>query len=366
MKQLLQLLLVLGVAALLCGAPTILLPQAGIPVAFPRVQLPAEPIWLEPLFTIGNYEFPFVNTIPSVILADILLLAMAAAAGTAAGRRLKQYRANPKAVDEEGDDLMVPKGWLNAFEAIIEYLYNLVEQVAGHKWAGKVFPLVATIFLFVLTINWLHFLPGVDSVGIIHCAEPGMKGFEVAELGSTGIYRLAFSDEVGPLGADVTYSEEACEEAHHGRTPEEPILYTIAPFMRTASTDLNVTFALAIISMVSVQIFGVRELGFAYFAKFFNLPALKKGPMGYIDLGASVLEIISEIAKVVSLSLRLFGNLFAGTILLFVMMYLIPVGAPIIFFLLEVFIGLMQAFIFGMLTLVFTALAFVGHGDEHH
>ena len=120
--------------------------------------------------------------------------------------------------------------------------------------------------------------------------------------------------------------------------------------------------------MVSVQIFGVRELGFSYFAKFFNLPALmNKGALGIIDFGVSILEIISELSKVLSLSLRLFGNLFAGTILLFVLMFLIPIGATVVFFLLEVFIGLMQAFVFGMLTLVFIGMAFIGHGDgDHH
>jgi F-type H+-transporting ATPase subunit a len=371
-------IIALIVAAVICVGPAIWLPQLGIPVAFPHVQVAPEPIWAKPLFQIGSFEFPFVNSLPSIILADIILLALAIAAGSTARKRLKQYEANSKAVDEEGDDMMVPKGWLNAFEAVLEYFYNLVEQIAGHKWVSQVFPLVATIFLLVLIVNWLHFVPGVDSVGIIHCAEPGMKGFAVAEMGSSGIYRLAFNDEIGPLGAVAEYDEEACEAAHHashnpeGAEDEEgaaqpEILYTIAPFLRTGSTDLNLTFGLAIVTMVSVQIFGIRELGFSYFAKFFNLPALmNKGPLGFIDFGVSILEIISELSKVVSLSLRLFGNLFAGTILLFVLMFLIPIGAPMIFFLLEVFIGLMQAFVFGMLTLVFIGLAFLGHGDDNH
>jgi F-type H+-transporting ATPase subunit a len=370
-------IIALIVAAVICVGPAIWLPQLGIPVAFPHVQVAPEPIWTKPLFQIGSFEFPFVDTLPSILLADLILLGLAFAAGSAARKRLRQYEANPKAVDEEGQDMMVPKGWWNAFEALLEYFYNLVEQIAGHKWVKQVFPLVATIFLFVLVVNWLHFVPGVDSVGIVHCAEPGVKGFEVAPMGSSGIYRLAFNEEIGPLGAVVDYDEEACEAAHQGHGEgaegeegaEEPhILYTIAPFLRTGSTDLNLTLGLAIITVVSVQVFGVRELGFGYFAKFFNLPALmNKGALGFIDFGVSLLEIISELSKVLSLSLRLFGNLFAGTILLFVLMFLIPIGAPIIFFLLEVFIGLMQAFVFGMLTLVFIGLAFIGHGDgDHH
>ena len=376
MKKLVP-IIALIVAAVICVGPAIWLPQLGIPVAFPHVQVAPEPIWTKPLFQIGSFEFPFVNSLPSIVLADIILLALAIAAGSAARKRLKQYEANPKAVDEEGDDMMVPKGWLNAFEAVLEYFYNLVEQIAGHKWVSQVFPLVATIFLLVLVVNWLHFVTGVDSVGIIHCAEPGMKGFAVAEIGSSGVYRLAFNDEIGPLGSVAEYNEEACETAHRSHNPagaedeegavQPEILYTIAPFLRTGSTDLNLTLGLALVTVVSVQIFGFRELGFSYFAKFFNLPALSnKGALGVIDFGISILEIVSELSKVLSLSLRLFGNLFAGTILLFVLMFLIPIGAPVIFFLLEIFIGLMQAFVFGMLTLVYIGLAFLGHGGDDH
>jgi F-type H+-transporting ATPase subunit a len=333
-----QLLVVLAASALFCVAPAVLLPRAGIPVAFPHVQMPTEKVFLEPLFNIGTIPVYLFNTLPSVILADIILLVMALTAGAAARKRLRQYEADHMSVDEEGHDQMVPKGWLNAFEAILEYIYNLVESVVGSKWADKVFPLIMTIFLFVLTINWLHFVPGVDSIGIVHCAEPGKaKGFEIAELGNSGIYRLATSSEVGATGVAPTYGEEACQQAHHAAVggehdeqAEKPeILYTIAPFMRTASTDLNITLSIALVAVVSVQVFGVRE-----------------------------------IMKIVAFSLRLFGNMFAGAILLFVMMFLIPVGVPVIFFLLEVLIGAIQAFVFALLTLVFVSLAMIGHGDH--
>ncbi len=376
-NPLIQFFVVAAAGVALCVLPAVLLPRAGIPVTFPHVQMPAEKVWLEP-WTFAGIDFYLFNTIPSIVLADILLLIGAIAAGRAARKRLKQYEANPRAVDETGNDVMVPKGWLNTFEAILEYFFNLVESVVGRKVSRSVFPVVMTIFLFVLTVNYLHFVPGVDSIGIIHCAEPGKtKGFEVAELGNSGIYRLAVSDEISATGVEPTYSKEACEEAHHAMLEgEEPhgeaaeILYTLAPFVRTGSTDLNLTASIAIVAMVSVQIFGVRELGLGYFTKFFNIPALRKGAFGWIDLAVSVLELISEFMKVVSFSLRLFGNLFAGTILLFVMMFLIPVGAPIIFFALEVLIGAIQAFVFGLLTLVFISLALISHSDhgegEHH
>jgi F-type H+-transporting ATPase subunit a len=150
---------------------------------------------------------------------------------------------------------------------------------------------------------------------------------------------------------------------------ESGIRVVVTPFLRTAATDLNMTLGLALVAMVSVQVFGVMKLGPSYFFRFFNLPALSKGFVGVIELAVSVLEAISESIKVVSLSLRLFGNIFAGAVLLMVISFLIPVGAPLIFYLLEVLIGALQAFVFAMLTLVFSSVAMAGHGDhagEHH
>ncbi len=390
-----QLLVVLGALGLFVVAPIFILPALDIPVIFPHVQMPAEKIWLEPLFTVGNIPIYLFNSFTSIMLANVLLIIMGVTAGAAARKRLQQYEANPRAVDEDGEDMMVPKGWLNTFEMIVEYFFDLVEQIVGAKWAKQVFPVVMTIFLFVLTVNWLHFLPGVDSVGIVHCAKPPFKGYEAVEMGSSGVFRLALGetldgDEIGTTGAaiwiedegltaeeaaDEQYHlcEEAAELAHHGEVDEElEIRYTLAPFFRTGSTDLNMTLAVAIFAMVAVQVFGVRELGAGYFWKFFNIPGLKNGPMAYMDLVVGVLELISEFAKVLSFTLRLFGNMFAGAILLFVMMYLIPVGVPLIFFGLELLIGAIQALVFAMLTLALISVAMAGHGDhdehdeEHH
>jgi F-type H+-transporting ATPase subunit a len=372
LKNLLKLLLVLAVAALLCVFPAWLMGALNVPVAFPHVQMPAEPLTAEPLFYLAGQPFSITNTMLTTLLADIVLLLMAITAGRAASRRIKQWKSNPNAVDEEGQDLLVPKGWQNAFEAIIEYLYDLVHQVVGAKWVTAVLPLIATIFLLVLTANWLHFVPGVDSVGVIHCAEPanGVKGFDVARMGP-GIYRLDFNGgEISRIGE---VSTEECPAHHSGGAAEEGaegaggegLRFVVTPFLRTATTDLNLTLGIALVTMVMVQVFGVRELGAAYFTKFVNLPAIDQGALGYIFVGAGFIEIISEVAKIISFSLRLFGNLFAGTILLFVMTFLVPVGLPIVFYLLEVFVGLIQAFVFAMLALVFVGLAMAGHGDEH-
>ncbi len=361
MKGLLRFLIILVVGALMCGLPIYLLPALQVPVAFPHVEIAAEALTAEPLFHVAGQPFYLTNTMIATLLADLVLLALAFVAGNAARKRLKRWQDDRNAVDAQGDDMMVPKGWHNAFEALLEYLYNLVEQVIGHKRVLQVFPLVATIFLFVLVANWLHFVPGVDSVGILHCNEH-YKGFDVAELGDSHIYRLDFNHgEISTLGE----TPKECPE-HHDIEPDSEARYIVTPFLRTATTDLNLTVAIAIVAMVSVQIFGVRELGISYFSKFINFPALERGFFGLIFFGAGFIEILSEVAKVISFSLRLFGNLFAGTILLFVMAFLIPIGVPIVFYALEVFVGLIQAFVFATLTMAFIASAMAGHGEDHH
>ena len=379
MKNLLKFLLALGIVALFCGLPTYLLPASGIPVAFPHIQLPAEAL-TEPIHILGMELF-LSNTLVSVLIADLVLLLMAFVAGGAARRRLQQYQENPSAVDEEGRCMLIPTGWLNTFEAILQYLYELVEGIVGSKWARPVFELSATIFLLVLVANYLHFVPLTDSVGVLHCAYPeeGYEGFIPVEMGNSGIYRLGFEpgNTVFPAGESSDYcpphgghdtaaaaGEDDHSEEEAVEVAEGDVRVVLTPFMRTAATDLNLTFALALTVFFFIQIVGVRELGPGYFSKFINLPALDHGPLGWVELLVGFLEIISEIFKAVSLSFRLFGNIFAGAILLLVMAYLIPVGAPFIFYMLELLIGAIQAFVFAMLTIVFSAVALAGHGDH--
>jgi F-type H+-transporting ATPase subunit a len=250
----------------------------------------------------------------------------------------------------------------------------------GAKWARNTFPLVITFFTFILVANWLHFFPIVDSVGLIHCAPPDkFQGWEVNELGSSGIYTLNApraegglfpSPEFGAECPDKGADEEVASAGGVVSAQEGDIRYFVSPFFRTATTDLSLTLTLSIIAMVAVQIWGVKELGAGYFSKFVNLPALSHGPLGFIEFIVGFLELVSEFLKVVSFALRLLGNLFAGTILLFVMLFLVPVGLPLPFFFFEVLIGLLQAFVFAMLIMVFTSVAQIGHGDhgddDHH
>jgi F-type H+-transporting ATPase subunit a len=133
------------------------------------------------------------------------------------------------------------------------------------------------------------------------------------------------------------------------------------PLLRSPASDLNFTLALALIAVTFANAFGVAAVGLkARLSVFFNF----KGP---IDFFVGILELVSEFAKIISFSFRLFGNIFAGEVLLAIMAFLVPYLAPLPFMFLEIFVGFIQAFIFGMLTLVFVAIA-VSHGedfDEH-
>ena len=122
-------------------------------------------------------------------------------------------------------------------------------------------------------------------------------------------------------------------------------------FVRSPSSDLNFTIALAVVSVTAIQYYGIRQAGFfKYGKKFINL----ENPIKFF---VGILEIISEMAKVVSFSFRLFGNIFAGEALLIVVYYLVPYAAPLPFLFLEIFVGFVQALVFSMLTLVFLKIA---------
>ncbi len=198
----------------------------------------------------------------------------------------------------------LPRGLQNIVEWIVEALLDLVTSVTQDRSkALKFFPWISTFFLFILTLNWLELIPGFSLIGL--------------------------------------------EENHH-----------FTPIFRSANTDLNTTMALAIISVFVTQVFGIAAIGFSrYAAKFINFHSP-------IDFFVGILEAISEMAKLISFSFRLFGNIFAGEVLLVVISFLIPYIAPIPFYGLELFVGFIQALVFSMLTLVFMTMATVGH-EEH-
>jgi len=147
-------------------------------------------------------------------------------------------------------------------------------------------------------------------------------------------------------------------------------LYVVTPFLRGATTDLNLTLGLAVLAVIAIQYFGVKAHGIRYFTKFVNTPALEnagKNPMGIMDFAVGLLEIVSEVSKILSFGFRLFGNLFAGGVLLIVMSFMLSMLVPAGVYALELFVGLIQAFVFAMLVLVFASMAMAGHGhDESH
>lgn len=142
--------------------------------------------------------------------------------------------------------------------------------------------------------------------------------------------------------------------------------WVVLPFVRVPSTDLNMTLTIALISFVMIQFIGFKALGIGYLTKFFNFGTLFKSPLGGIDVAVGLLELIGDFAKILSFSFRLLGNIFAGSILLFVMSFLVPI-LPWPFFILEFFVGVIQALVFALLTAIFMNLATISHhhDDDH-
>ena len=274
------------------------------PVSMPGIQLPAEKI---PGLTVLG--FPITNTLLATLLADITLLLIVLAV---------RLRMN-----------LIPSGLQNLVEWFIETFYNLAEEVAGDK-VRRFFPIFMTILMFLLIANWWELVPGFDSIGIIEQPhEEGLRTYAIKEIGSLAIV----TPEIIQGG------------------------YVMVPFLRAAATDLNLPLALALIVMVSVQVVGFRSLGKGYLRKFFNFSSP-------IDAFVGILELISEFAKIISFSFRLFGNVFAGQVLLFVMPFLIPYLIALPFYGLEMFVGFMQAFVFAFLALIFLTMAGVSHDDH--
>ena len=231
------------------------------------------------LFSLGGYNV--TNSLLLTFVVSVILISLA----FAISRKVSIVPGKLQAVAEMG----------------VESLLNLMESTLGSAVkAQKYFPLVATIFLFILTSNLLGIFPGVGSLWI----ENG--------------------------GAEV-------------------------PLFRSPAADLNFTLAFAVISVLLTNILGMAAIGvFKHLGKFFNF----SNPINFF---IGILELISEIAKIISLSFRLFGNVFAGEVLLTIIFFLAPYIIPLPFMFLEIFVGMIQAFIFAMITLVSISL----HTAEH-
>ena len=259
-------------------------------------ELPHISMAAEPLFHIGS--FPVTNSLFTtwICMLGLILLSWLAT------RKMQ----------------LVPTGLQNVVETAVEMFYNGIARIRAGKQASLFLPLAGTLFFFILLSNWMGLLPGFGSIGLI--------------------------------------------VEHHGETEFVPIL-------RPANTDLNTTLALALFSVISIQIYGIKVRGFFRYANrfirvggfldFFKNPG---NPMRLVSAGIDFiligpLEIIDEMTKLLSFSFRLFGNIFAGEVLLIVISMLLPYLAPLPFLALELFVGYIQALIFATLTLVFVTHA---------
>jgi F-type H+-transporting ATPase subunit a len=357
--------------------------------ALPVIQLPGE---CYPGTVTGNSLFPcLTNTLVTTFVAWLVVLAIALF-----------LRARSRTADE------VPTGFYNFFEWIIESGMNFSTNLAGSKKAKQFFPLFFTLILYILVANWIELVPGVDSIGFFewlphlkaeqavvekealaadlgehlseeeieqtfqeveHEVDEDNKGdFKDILVGNSGFLIKADGFLFG--GRNDVEGDFNPEHPRTGLDPENAD-WALVAFFRAPATDLNFTLALALVTMVWVQVIGFRYLGIGYLKKFFpwNITptVIASNPIKGIDWAVGLLELVGEISRIISFSFRLLGNIFAGQILLFVIAFLVP-AISVAFFGLEFFVGLIQAVVFGLLALMFMAGASEHHGDddEHH
>lgn len=270
-------------------------------------KLPPISIKAEPLFTIstplGDLNFTNSMLFSLIVMAAIVLFAIIAM------RRVS----------------LVPRGAQNVAESVVELLLGLVEGTAGRRVGRRIFPLIATLFIFIVIANWSGLIPGVGTIG--------------------GCYKE---------------TQAAVQSTSTFPPPDCPVGTVFRPFLRPANADLNTTLAMALIAVIVVQASGVAAHGVRGYLKELSTPVF-----------LTPIHIISELSRIISLSFRLFGNIFGGEVLVTVMYVLLGtllVGFGAFIFLgLELFFGLIQALIFSILTLVYITTAVSGGhtGDEH-
>ncbi|MFA5185485.1 MAG: F0F1 ATP synthase subunit A [Patescibacteria group bacterium] len=268
------------------------------------------PIAAEPIFEIGHFTVTNAYINSTIVTLLIVIFAFSFS------RSIKR----------------IPGKLQAAVEALLEFLLGYFDQVTGSREKSRRFlPLVGTLFIFILLSNWLGLLPGTGSIGKW--------------------------------------------ELIHGELE-------LVPILRSSNSDLNLTLAMALVSVIASHIIGMFTLGFfAHWNKFIQLGGLWKAVKSFkpmdmvtavVQFGVGLLELVSEAAKILSLSLRLFGNIFAGEVLMTVISSLIAFFVPLPFMALELIVGVIQATVFAMLTLVYLTTMTTshdshdeGHGEKH-
>ncbi len=266
------------------------------------------PIFAEHVFSIGS--FPVTNAYLNSLLTVLIVV-------------VGSYFIRRKLRD-------VPTGAQNFAEGVLELMLEYADRVTGdRKKSIRLLPLAGSLFLFIIISNWIGIFPGIGSIGVYHAMAGGVREF--------------------------------------------------IPLFRSANADLNLTLAMAAASVITVQILGIATVGFFRYAnKYIKLGdlwvAVRSGSIekifvALIEFGVGFLEIISEVSKILSLSLRLFGNIFAGEVLLTVLSAIVAYIVPLPFMALELLVGLIQALVFSMLVLVYTSVATMPlptHGHDGH
>ncbi len=237
-----------------------------------RISLPAETLWT-------LWGLPISNA----LLTTWIVMAVLIVCSIVATRKLS----------------MKPGTFQTLAEIVVGGLYDFFGSISG-SFIGQFFPLVGSLFLYILLANWIGLLPGVGTVGFWHGEE-------------------------------------------------------FIPLFRGAMSDLNTTIALAVVSVLAMQYYGFKNLGHHYAKRYINF----KDP---ILFSVGILEIISDLSKIISFAFRLFGNIFAGEVLLAVMAFLMPFIVPLPFLFMELFVGLIQALVFSMLSAAFFTIA-VAHEE---
>jgi len=307
---------------------------------------------------------------------------------------------------------LIPHKLQNLAEAVVDAMYTICINTAGPENAKRFFPVVMTIFTFIWIANWMALLPLFNAIGGVEKAnaeewhEEAIIFDRAAGISFINLNEkeLEFELEQAPAWAGVERLDIAIEEAKVAAAPEaerqgleeerEQALLTareeailealhkedvvpasvtsldeaiamieadgkemgvLIPYFRSMNTDINSPLSIAIMAMIFIEFWGITALGvFKYGAKFFNFSS----PINFI---VGILEFVAEIARLISFTFRLFGNMLAGEILLLVMTFLAPFLVAIPFYGLETFVGVIQAFVFAMLTLVFATLAVSSH-----
>ena len=268
-------------------------------------KLPEISVPPEPIFYIG--PLPITNSLLLAVISGAIVITFFLIA-----------TRNPK---------LIPGPLQNLLEWMSQGLLTICEEVAGRENGRRFFKWVASIFFLVLIANWWSVIPGIGTIGVKNAEIPGCEGVnELTTIFLTGDYSKCYT-----------------------------------PLLRPPATDLNFTLALALVTVIVTQVYGFKLLGVRkQLGRYFNF---SEGPIGLI---VGILELILEPLRVVSLSFRLFGNVFAGEVLLVVIGFLLPILGPIPFYFLEIFVGFIQAFVFAFLTLMFFTLGTTAHGAEDH